>query len=126
MTLTLPWPPSVNSYWRRVGNKTILSAAAREYRGAATAACLEQGAPHLGTARVRILISACPPDRRQRDLDNLHKGVLDALAFAGVFDDDSQVDDLRIVRGDLHRPAGSVTVQIEPIVHGTSGLVGTP
>ena len=28
---TLPYPPSVNSIWRRVGNKTLLSAEGREY-----------------------------------------------------------------------------------------------
>lgn len=73
-----------------------------------------------------LLISACPPDRRQRDLDNLHKGVLDALAFACVFDDDSQVDDLRIVRGELDRPEESVMVWIEPIPHGSREQAGTP
>ena len=114
MTLVLPWPPTVNSYWRRVGNRTILSAKARAYRGAALAACLEQSAPRLGQARVRVSVIAYPPDRRRRDLDNLHKGVLDALAFARVFDDDSQIDELSIIRAYAEAP-GRVLVTVQAI-----------
>lgn len=112
MTLTLPFPPTVNSYWRRVGNRTVLSRRAREYRAAAVAACAEQSAPRLGTARVRVTVVAYPPDRRRRDLDNLHKGVLDALAFARVIDDDSQIDELIITRA-YPEPKGRVIVTIE-------------
>lgn len=114
MTLTLPFPPSVNTYWRRVGSRTVLSAKAREYRGAAIAACLEQSAPRLGQARVRVSVIAYPPDRRRRDLDNLHKGILDALTFAQVFDDDSQIDELSIIRAYPEAP-GRVLVTIEAL-----------
>lgn len=30
--LTLPWPPSVNRYWRAVNGRNILSAEGRAYR----------------------------------------------------------------------------------------------
>ncbi len=30
--LTLPYPPSVNHYWRRVGSKTLVSRAGRRFR----------------------------------------------------------------------------------------------
>lgn len=112
LTLTLPWPPSVNTYWRRVNNRTILSAKAREYRANVTADAV--AARRFGTARLAISIVASPPDRRARDLDNLSKGILDALAHAGVFADDSQVDDLRITRGSIVK-AGRVTVTITEI-----------
>lgn len=111
MTLVLPWPPSVNTYWRRVGNRTVLSRRAREYRAAAVAACLEQSAPRLGTARVRVTVVVYPPDRRARDLDNTLKGLLDALVYARVLDDDSQIDELIITRA-YPEPKGRVIVTI--------------
>lgn len=111
-TIELPWPPSVNTYWRRAGHRMHISHQGREYRGLVAAACAMQGAKRLGAARLRVTITAYPPDRRARDLDNLNKGVLDALAHARVFNDDSQVDDLRIVRGHVHT-GGKLAVHIE-------------
>lgn len=113
-TFILPFPPSVNTYWRRVGNRTVLSKKAREYRANVAAVCAEQRAPRLGTARLRVKITAHPPDKRQRDLDNLPKGLLDALAFARVFDDDSQIDSLHIVRAGPTKP-GKVVVTLETL-----------
>jgi Holliday junction resolvase RusA-like endonuclease len=46
----------------------------------------------------RVVVEVYVPDRRKRDLDNLHKGILDSLTHAGVWGDDSQIDDLRIYR----------------------------
>lgn len=114
MTLTLPWPPSVNTYWRRVGNRTLLSAKARAYRGAVAAACLQQRSPKLGSARLAVTVIAHPPDKRQRDLDNLPKGILDALSFAGVFDDDSQIDVLTVTRREVIK-GGRVIVTVSVI-----------
>ncbi len=118
-TIELPWPPTLNTYWRRVGTKTVLSRKAREFRGQVAAACAMQQAPRLGSARVRLTITAHPPDRRARDLDNLNKGVLDALAHARVFNDDAQVDDLRIVRANPC-PGGRLTVHIEEMTRDPS------
>jgi crossover junction endodeoxyribonuclease RusA len=50
-----------------------------------------------------LVIQAWLPDRRRRDLDNLLKAVQDALAHAGVYDDDSQIVDLRIRRAGIDR-----------------------
>lgn len=95
---TLPWPPSVNGYWRTFRNRQILSKRGREFRAEAIAAVLTQGqTKHEG--RLGVLLHANPPDKRTRDLDNHTKAVIDALTHAGVWSDDSQIDDLRIVRG---------------------------
>jgi len=45
-----------------------------------------------------VTIDVHPPDRRRRDLDNLFKGILDALEKGGAYHDDSQIEDLRIRR----------------------------
>lgn len=51
--------------------------------------------------RIGLALIAYPPDRRRRDLDNLLKGILDGLQYAGLYEDDCQVDDLRISRGKI-------------------------
>jgi crossover junction endodeoxyribonuclease RusA len=97
--LTLPWPPSTNSIWRRVGNKTLLSAEGRLYRQRVAVAVMQarlRGA--FGTKRLGVRIQAYPPDKRRRDLDNLLKATLDACTHASLWDDDSQVDSLSIHR----------------------------
>ena len=118
----LPWPPSVNGYWRamvlkgkggkpgRVAN--ILSAQGREYKKTAAGALLQQGLPCLRiSGRVAVKITAFPPDRRARDLDNILKPLLDALQASEVILDDSQVDDLRVLRGTITKP-GSVFIEL--------------
>lgn len=91
MKYRLPYPPTVNTYWRRVGNRTVLSAGAKRYRENVGAAVLQQGRRRTFTEEVALEVEFRPPDKRRRDLDNLLKGVLDSLAYAGVYLDDSQV-----------------------------------
>lgn len=114
--LTLPWPPSVNAIWRRVGAKTLLSAEGRSYRKAvADQVLIQRGAGKLGAAdRLAVAIELYPPDRRRRDVDNAAKAPLDALTHAGVWDDDSQIDKLLILRR-LPVAGGQIVVTIEKL-----------
>lgn len=96
--LRLPYPPSLNTYWRHVGPRVLISRKGREYREAVALACMAQGRPHID-GRLIVTVDAYPPDRRVRDLDNMLKGVLDALHHAGLYDDDGQIDELTIRRG---------------------------
>lgn len=108
MVIDLPWPPSVNRYWRRVGSKTLLSKDAREYHQAVLR--VTENAEHFDVP-VEVSILAYPPDRRRRDLDNVLKAILDSLEKAGVLKDDSLVDMLRIEREE-RMPGGMVSVRI--------------
>jgi crossover junction endodeoxyribonuclease RusA len=94
--LTLPWPPSVNTYWRNFDGRMIISARGREYRELVGDQMTIQKTVKHFTGPLRVVIEAWRPDRRRRDLDNLLKATLDGLAHAGVYDDDSQIVDLRI------------------------------
>jgi crossover junction endodeoxyribonuclease RusA len=67
------------------------------------------------TGRLRVKLTAAPPDRRARDLDNILKSTLDSLEHAQVFVSDSQIDYLRIVREPPNRDGGSVRAIIEEI-----------
>jgi len=113
-TITLPWPPSVNTYWRtprsgKLAGMTMLSVKAREYRKAAVEA-IGQRLPI--TSRTAVSILLCAPTRRSYDLDNHVKAILDALTHAHFWLDDSQVDRLTVVRGFPGKP-GSALVKIE-------------
>lgn len=113
INVTLPWPPSVNQYWRTFRNRMILSAAGREYRKLAVGQVLAQlkTVITLKDKPLRVTIEAWRPDNRRRDLDNLLKAALDALAYAGVYEDDSQIRDLRIYWSE-HK-GGVLVIKIE-------------
>ena len=91
--LDLPYPPSINHYWRHVGPRTLISREGRTFR-TNVCALLGGGGPRKPPAggRIALCMDAFPPDRRRRDLDNIQKPVLDALQHAGVYEDDSQID----------------------------------
>jgi len=100
ITLTLPWPPSVNKYWRTFQGRMIISAEGRSYRKAvAEQVLIQRGAKHY-TGKLCVVIEAFRPDNRRRDLDNLLKAVLDGCTHAGVWEDDSNIVDLRIYWAD--------------------------
>jgi len=107
----LPYPPSVNHYWRRVGRRTLISREGRQYRERVCALLAARGTKPL-TGRLEVVVHVFAPDRRRRDLDNAMKGLLDSLEHAGVYRDDSQIDRLVIQRGEIV-PGGKVIVEIE-------------
>jgi len=120
MQIVLPYPPSVNTYWRAVKGRVILSKRGREYRHAvnvAVAAAFESEGvedlrPLLG--RLKVVIKATMPDKRRRDIDNINKAALDAMGYAGIYGDDNQIDDLRVIRCDVMKP-GCLEVEITEI-----------
>lgn len=116
MMILLPFPPSNNTYYRRVGAKTLISAKGRAYCKDVTAICEAVGVRKM-EGRLRVTIAACPPDRRRRDLDNMLKGLLDALTHGGAWEDDSQIDQLAIIRGPI-KALGCVEVTISEITQG--------
>jgi crossover junction endodeoxyribonuclease RusA len=111
--LTLPFPPSVNTYWRTFQGRMLISKKGREYRKAvADEIVLQKGNKHL-KGKIKMTIEAWRPDNRRRDLDNLLKAPLDALTHAGVYEDDQLIVDLRIFWAEDQ--AGKLKVKIEEI-----------
>jgi len=108
---TLPYPPSVNHYWRSIGpGRVVISKAGRDYRQQVWALARETGQPKL-SGRLAVTIAATMPDRRGRDIDNVLKALLDALTHGGAWQDDKQIDDLRIYRTGIEAP-GRVVVEV--------------
>ncbi|EFG0795431.1 hypothetical protein BR295_005383, partial [Escherichia coli] len=82
MKLSLPFPPSVNTYWRHpnkgaFAGKSLISAAGRKFQSAACAAIVEQlrRLPKPTSAPASVEIVLFPPDNRIRDLDNYNKAL---------------------------------------------------
>lgn len=109
----LPLPPSVNHYWRRVGNRTLISRGGRAFRETVCTLLGEAGTQPL-EGPLAIEICVFPPDRRRRDLDNLQKALLDALQHGDAYHDDSQIARLTITRRHVV-PDGKVHVRIEQL-----------
>ena len=110
---TLPWPPSVNHYWRNFRGRMVIGERGRAYRRDAIASIRQQRIPADGVGGpLSVRVHAFPPDRRRRDLDNLQKALLDAVVAAGVIEDDSNIDELQVVRGKV-QSGGMVWVRIQ-------------
>ncbi len=115
MTLSLPYPPSVNHYWRHFRGRTLISREGRAYRQDVCALLAGGGPrkPPMG-GRIALCMDAFPPDRRTRDLDNLLKASSDALQHAGIYEDDSQTDLLLVRRRESVR-GGRLEVRVAPL-----------
>lgn len=98
MVVTLPWPPSVNHYWRRCGDRFYIAKKGIYYRVEVEKLTNQYKYFFDPDDSISMHIEAYPPDKRRRDLDNVLKSLLDSLQHAEVYNDDSQIDDLHITR----------------------------
>lgn len=113
ISLDLPWPPSVNMYWRRRGAQYFISSEGQAFRTQVCWTVRARGliAPLTGDLQMSLVL--LPPDNRRRDLDNVLKALFDALGKAGVYHDDSQVRRLYVEHVSL--TGGVVKVNVAPL-----------
>ena len=94
-----PWPPSVNNYYRRTRNGIYITKRGIVFREQTQTAVRQQvQLPKPLNVRLQVRVSLAPPTRRLCDIDNYMKALLDALTHAGLWTDDSLIDDLHIIR----------------------------
>ena len=110
MLLSLPFPPSVNTYWRANGHRRFISKAGVDFKQAVAEYVIEHKIPKYGSQRLGLAITLFAPNKRKFDLDNRLKATLDALQDAGVFDDDEQVDILLVKRGEIVKNGLAVVI----------------
>ena len=109
--LTLPFPPTLNHMHRSKGKQHYLSAEYKAFIGMVDLAVQRSGMPKFGAKRLAIAITLHWPNRRKGDLDNRIKATADALQRAGLFEDDSQIDHLTVIRGEIIK-GGLCTVTV--------------
>lgn len=112
--LWLPWPPSNNKYWRRYRNVTTIGMDGKAYRKAVQD-FLDGRGVGFGSKRLGVTIRLLANTKRRFDLDNFAKVVLDSLAHAGVYDNDSQIDLLTLERGMVMQGDGMAVVAIRAL-----------
>jgi Holliday junction resolvase RusA-like endonuclease len=119
--MRLPFPPSVNNYWRsrvarnrngKMFTQYYISPNGKQYRQKVVAAAIDAGHynKHLaGPLGVRL--DLIPPTAGVYDWDNSNKALFDALGAAGLYADDSQIESARIEKYAGLKP-GCVVVSV--------------
>ncbi|WP_337047383.1 RusA family crossover junction endodeoxyribonuclease [Serratia liquefaciens] len=122
MNLTLPFPPSVNGYWRSPNKgssrgRTLVSERGRAFQTEAIAQVMEQlrRRPKPISADISVAVVFYPPTKARRDLDNFFKALFDAMTQAGVWLDDSQIKHIDAKWGPVIK-CGKVELQISEVV----------
>ncbi len=112
MTFTVDaLPLSWNMAYGRRGKCTYLRPEGRATIDRIGWAWRAAGAPRTGSAaRLAVTVRMTFANRRRCDLDNRAKLTLDALRKCGCIGDDSQIDDLRLVREYGPREQTEITV----------------
>ncbi len=95
----LPYPPSINHYWRRVGPRTLISREGRRFRERVVAILAALPIQPLA-GKLAVHVEVFPPDPRRRDIDNIQKALFDALEHGGAYGDDSQIVRLTVEKRD--------------------------
>jgi crossover junction endodeoxyribonuclease RusA len=123
--LTIPYPPTVNTY-KKIGRLTKTKSG-KLYQVRANTDITKRfyfevwlkvkqlQLESLGDAVLRLEMYVYPPDKRKRDLDNVIKPGVDSLMKAGLFNDDSQIACLYVQKMGIISQ-GKVEIKIFPIV----------
>ena len=111
----LPFPISVNAIWTSGRRGTYRSARYKEWilRAYSTVDGLTLGP--ATTERVRVTLTFHGATRRSYDIDNHAKAVGDFLESSGVVENDEQIDQMILIRGQVEPGNGFVRVQVEEI-----------
>lgn len=108
----LPWPPSINGYWRSFKGRQIISAKGRGYRTDVDKILESYGLKgEMVSKKLTVHIVLNPPTLRRYDIDNFCKAIFDALSHSKFWVDDEQVYRLSIKKG-VKTKGGNVQVRV--------------
>lgn len=118
----LPFPPSVNTYWRHGSRGHYVAAAGKAFRSNVLASVVESlgRMPKPVEGQLAMELELYPPTKGQFDVDNFCKGTLDALAEARVYADDSQIKRLTVEMFPSVGKPGRAVVRLYEYQHGAN------
>ncbi len=121
LELNLPYPPSVNHYYTKWAEgkrvRVAVAAAGSRYRAAVYCYRLETlKNPRPLKTRLAVEVELWRPDRRKKgyDIDNFLKCLFDSFTYAGIWEDDEQVDCLLVHKRGVEAP-GKIKVTLREI-----------
>lgn len=88
--IEFPFPVSINAYYRRVGQRTLISFRGRAFREKVCSIIANSGHEKL-EGPLEVHLEIYPPDKRKRDVDNYQKSLLDAMEHGGLYKNDNQI-----------------------------------
>lgn len=113
ISLTLPYPPPLNSLYRFGKGQCYMSKRGKDFKLAVEGIVLERQISCISLANPLFLrLYIYPPDLRRRDIDGSIKVIFDALERAQVYENDCQIKKLYIEMREKEAP-GRVDVEIE-------------
>lgn len=96
--LKLPVPLSVNSIYRAWKGRMLLSKKGREWAKLVIPMIREQANGMYFTGRIAVEYRYAFKTNAKCDIFNYEKILSDCLTKAGIWNDDSQIDDGRVIR----------------------------
>lgn len=112
ITLTLPWPPSVNHSHNYGNKRKFLSKPTQKFREEVQEIVINAKAK-MPVARLAMFVAFYPPDKRRRDICNYEKQLTDALVACGCIIDDELLDFVWLVRRPVTKGGKAVVVLVE-------------
>src|SRR5512143_763274 len=116
IVLDLPWPPSLNAIWRS-GKKRVYRNP-KYNRWAAQAGLLAKAYRYpmiIGRFKAKIILN--PPTKREIDVDNRVKVLLDLAQAVGLIENDKKCRLLVVSYGEV-TPTGSARMILSPMTCG--------
>lgn len=112
--LTIPFPPTLNHNIGRKGARYFQSGEYKSFLSQVGWLWLKAKPQDWSKeSRYSVAIELVYNTRRRYDVDNRVKPILDALTHAGTWNDDAQVDEILVVRGEVDKENPHAKIWIE-------------
>jgi len=115
LNLRLPIPLSVNGLYRTWRGRMLLSKRGRSWADVAIPLIRQQAHGMYFNGRIAVVYRYAFKTDRKCDIFNYEKILSDCITKAGVWKDDSQIDDGRVIRLPVSKSDPHCTVSIEAL-----------